>query len=364
MNVVVLQKELKEALGKSVKFVANRAQLPILTNVLIKAQKASLIIEATNLEASFITKIGAKVIEDGELAVPGKLFFELITSIKSEQIELTSLNEVLHIKSDGINAKLPGMIANEFPKTDYSLQEDALEMKVADFAAILNKTLFSVSNDLSRPSLTGVYFIFTEEGLTAVSSDGSRLSKFFLKTTHDMPDAKVIIPKFVLSEIAKEDSDKTLKFSFNESAHTATFEINNSIIVSRVIEGSFPDFNKVIPKTSSTTISVSTNDLTDALSVVSIFARQNAGIIKMEIGEGSIKVISDGAKTGTSETKIVAKVVGEPLTISFNYRFIEEYIQTIKEDNLTIKLNDAGSPVLFEVSGESDFVHIVMPLRI
>lgn len=367
MKVKVLQENFSKALNQSSHFVNTHAQLPILGNILLQAYKTKLSILSTNLEMSLSTSIGAKVEEEGKVAIPARIVIELISNLPKGPLELTQEKEQLKVEGEGFKAIVAGMNSNDFPAIPQEFEKgDIIKLPKNELLEALSKVLFAVSSDETRPILTGVLFIIGEDGLTLVASDGFRLSqkKIPTKITHL---AKVVLPKSALGELTKIASNSdSLSMQIKDSANQVVFGIGkeDSFLSSRIIEGDFPNFEKIIPKVTNTKIVVGKEDLLRGVKIASIFAKGEGNIIKLKVEEGSLEVQAESASVGNQKTKLDASVVGPGLEISYNWRFIEELLNVIEGEDVEISLVDVNSPGIFKDPKDSDFLHLIMPVKV
>jgi len=201
MKLTVLQENLKTAVALSSHFTSPKAQLPILGNILLKADKTKLTLSSTNLEISVKTSIAAKIEEEGEITVNGKTFNDVVSNLSSGSIEIESFQEQIKITSGKFKSNLLGSNSADFPTLPEKLEKNVFSLKRDEFVNSLSKVLFAVSTDETRPILTGVLFVFKSKNLHLVATDGFRLSEVKLKSEIEIEDLKIIIPKAVLYEL-------------------------------------------------------------------------------------------------------------------------------------------------------------------
>jgi len=368
MRLQVLQENLSNALTTTSRFSSNRAQLPVLANILLTSKKNKLLISATNLENSISISIGAKVQKEGEITVPARVITDLVSNLQTGQIELSSEKERLKVSSQNFNSEISGMNSSDFPAIPQTIGKGSFSLPRGDFIDSLSKVLFSVSTDETRPVLTGVLFIFRKEGITLVSTDGFRLSQREIKVKTSGKLEKMILPKNVLGELVRLSSDEEeIRFSYKESESQVIFSLNNSILASRVIEGEFPDFEKIIPDKSMYKIHLDKEELLRAVKLASVFARESANMIKVKIKKDSLQVSAESSQSGSQEAKVDAKVEGikdsKGFDIAFNYRFIEDFLQTVDSDEILLEFSSENAPGVFTEKKDSNYLHLVMPVR-
>ena len=375
MKLKVLQESFSKALSITSRFTSNKIQLPILANVLLSASKNKLFISATNLEMAISIPLGAKVERDGEITIPARVISELVGNLTPGQISLDAEKEILKIAAQGFSSSLSGINSSDFPVVPHELDKKEVSIKSNDFKHSLNKVLFAVSSDETRPVLTGVLVVLNKDDITFVSTDGFRLSKKRIKLSSPVKDeTKLIIPKNTLSELSRLEvsSDSQLVFSFNRSDNQILFNLQEMILTSRIIEGDFPDYEKIIPKDSRLKVKVDKSDLLRAVKLASVFARESANVIKVKVKKASVFVSAESSHSGSQETELDARVEdeaetlkdGEDYVIAFNYKFLEDFLGSCEGENVQINLSDANSPALFLDEEDKSFIHIIMPVRL
>jgi DNA polymerase III subunit beta len=370
MNITVLQSDLSKALSTAIRFTSSRSSLPVLNNFLLIARKSKLIIKATNLEISISLSVGAKIEEEGEITVPAKLLLDIITNLNSGQLTITLDKEELKVVSGSFKAKLPTIPSNDFPIIPESLDSKlSFTLPGNILTTSLNKILFSASSDETRPILTGVLFVFDQgtnsSTLSLVASDGFRLSRKVINLTKKLNAMQLVIPKSSCLEIIKlARVDEDLEFEVRQGDNQLIVKAGEVIISSRLLEGNFPDFEKIIPKSSSVTVKVDKKDLDRGVRLAAVFARVEGNIVKVKVNDSSMELTSENPKSGNQVNEIEASVVGGAVEISFNYKFIEEFLNVSLSDEVEIKLVDGISPAIFIDSRDPDFLHLIMPVRI
>ena len=374
MIVQVLQENLSKSLLIASRFTSPKAQLPILGNLLLSAKKNKLLISATNLESSVSLTIGAKVEKEGELTIPAKTISDLVNNLKDGQINLKVDKEKLIITCQDFVSEISGINAGDFPSIPQPTDTNFISLNKEFFFSSLNKTLFSVSIDETRPVLTGVLLILRNEELILVSTDGFRLSqkKIKIKNLNIQEELKVIIPKNALVELLKlGEQVEDVKMFFNKKENQVVFDIFNGILASRVIEGEFPDFERIIPKNAKVKVEVDREEFLRAIKLASVFAKDSANVVKLNIFENSLKISAESSQSGKQEMGLDIKTEFEDDTpkdkgflIAYNYRFLEDFLLTAEEDVVKLEFSDPNSPGLFLDSKDPDYLHIIMPVRL
>jgi DNA polymerase-3 subunit beta len=374
MQLEVLQKNLDKALSLASRFTAVKAQLPVLGNLLFSAKKTRLTISATNLEISLAVSLGARVIQEGTLTLPARVIADLITNLSEGTVNLKSDKEHLLISSAGFASKVLGMNSGDFPTIPQTMvKEESLIFPKDLFLEALTQVSFSTSIDETRPILTGVLFIFESGQLCLVATDGFRLSQKKIKLASSLKSKKVVLPKSALAELARiGENEESLRFLFKEKENQVLFGVENLVLSSRILEGDFPPFEKIIPKSSKIKVRVDKEEFLRAVKLASIFARDSANVVKISLGKDSLRVFAESSTAGNQETKIEAVVDpappeasrGEGFEIAFNYRFLEDFLRVVKGEEVNLAFSDSASPGVFTDPKDPEYLHLIMPVKL
>lgn len=365
MQTKVLQQNLTKALSIASRFSSTRAQLPILSNLLLKAGKTKLTVISTNLEISTSIAVGAKTEKEGEITVPGRVISEIVANLPPGEVSLEVEKEQLKIKSEKFSAMVLGMNAADFPPVPQTVDaKNALSLSLEELGSALLPVSFAASIDETRPTLTGVLFIFEGKELTLVATDGFRLSQNKILLPRTQKTQKIILPKSTLLEVLRLSGEGDLTFSFNQSERQVVFAVGETVLSSRVIEGDFPNFEKIIPKGSLSKIELDTEEFLRGVKLCSVFARGSANIVKATVKKSGLVLSAEASSAGSQEIQIEASVTGEPVEIAFNYRFLEEFLQSVRGETVTISLSGAASPAVFTEPGKTNLLHLIMPVRL
>lgn len=368
MKLQLLQEQFSKSLNLASRFASPKVQLPVLANVLLSTQNNKLLIAATNLEMSISLSVGAKIEEEGSITIPAKTLNDLVTNIGPGQLSLETDKEQMTIKAEGFSSTITGMNSSDFPSIPQTLEEESVAIPWHNLESALNEVLFSVSSDESRPILTGVLLIFNKDSLVLASTDGFRLSQKLIKIP-TAPESKVILPKSALAELLRLGGNTdSLKFLHKKGEGQVIFGLAESVISSRTIEGEFPDFEKIIPKSSAVNIEADVEDLTRAIKLASVFARDAANVVKMEIGKDGMDIYAESQKSGNQKTHLDVKVDNEtgkePFIIAFNYKYLEDFLTCVKGESVSLHFNDPNASGVFRNPKDKDYLHIIMPVRL
>lgn len=372
MKVICLQENLARGLQITGRGVSTRTTLPILSNVLLRTEGGRLKLTATNLEVGINYWVPAKVEDDGAITVPAKLFTDFVNALPPGPIEL-SLNvrtKTIHIKSGPYEANMKGLDAEDFPIIPVIAERPTTRIAQNVLRRMINEVAFVAATDDSRPVLTGVLTTFDGDQIVMAAADPYRLSvrngPLLDRIAEKM---EVIIPAKSLFEVARiiEDVDAPVQISITPNRSQVIFHMEDADLVSRVIEGQFPNYRQVIPATSSTRVVVPRDELLKATRLASYFARDAANIVRFQIdpsSESPLVVSAAAAEVGDNTGRIDATVEGQPTTIAFNSRFVQDALGSLAAPEIALELGGPLAPGVVKIVGDDSYLHVVMPLRI
>ena len=372
MNISVLQENLNKSLSIVRKAVENRPALPVLSNVLLEAEDSRLKLAATNLELSITCWIGAKVEQSGAITLPGTTFGELVSNLSPERVDLQlePKENSVHVRCGVQNANIKGIDADEFPPITHGEAKDVI-VSGRVLREMINQTAFAAAPKDDRPILTGVYTLLDGNVMTMAAADGYRLAvrTTELDQTFDEP-RELVIPAKALNEIARiVTDDDEVTISLPERRDIVTFHMPNVDVSSQLLEGKFPDFRAIIPRSYVTSTVMYTSDLLKVCQRAEIFARDNANSANLQVrpatnpGEPSeVFVTGRSNELGDSEGMLDASAEGEPLEISFNIKYLIEVLRVINEERVVFESNGAENPGVLRPENRDDFIHVIMPM--
>lgn len=365
MKINTLQENLSKAISLASRFTTSKAQLPILGNILLTASKTKLKISSTNLEISVLTAIGAKVEEEGQISIPARVIGEIVNNLPKGNIGIEVDKEHLKIKSQSFSSTVLGMDGRDFPKIPDSIDEkNKVVLNIDNISEGLIRVSFAASADETRPVLTGVLFVFGTEGLQLVATDGFRLSRYYLNIK-SLSSVKVVVPKTVLSEISKlGEGSNDVDFEIKDVDKQVIFSVGETVVSSRLIEGEYPDYEKIIPKGGGTVVLIDREEFLRSIKLASVFARESANVVRIKVEKAGILVVAQSSQSGNQETSVDAKVTGEPLEIAFNYKFIEDFLHSIKGEEVKMEFIDGQKAALFTDTSDKNYLHLIMPVRV
>jgi DNA polymerase III subunit beta len=365
MELVVTQEKLNKALSAVSRIASIKTQLPILSNILLRTDGKRLLIAATNLEIAITEYIGVKIIKPGSITIPARLMTEFISSLPKESVELKVINDNLHIKSGSYSSIINGFIADDFPELPTINETSSIRysINVEDFKQSVSQTIITTSNDSTRPVLTGVYWHSNEGQLYLAATDGYRLSERRLVETKS--DVSAIIPTQTLQEVIRNITDESEQIDILFDETQVRFRINELEIISRLIDGNFPDYRQLIPKTSETLIKINKNDFIRITKISGLFARESGGSVTLTADKAknilSIHSIASQMGENTSETEAEISEDGQ---ITLNSRYLSEALAVIDGDQVEFGFSGKIAPcILKSTKKDTNYYHIIMPLK-
>lgn len=365
MELTVTQENLTKALGAVSRVASTKTQLPILNNILLRTDGSRLLIAATNLEIASTQYIGAKIVSHGSITIPARLVSEFVASLPKGSVDLKVTNDKLSITSGRYNSVVNGVVADEFPELPTIDESSSIQYSITaeDFKQAVSQTIITTSNDTTRPVLTGVYWHSFEGSLYLAATDGYRLSERRLVETGS--EVSAIIPTQTLQEALRliVDGVEEVEVLFDETQ--VRFRLNESEIVSRLIDGNFPDYRQLIPKAMTTSGVIARDDFVRITKIAGLFARDSGGSITLTLDAAgnSISIHSIASELGENTSEATAEVTADGV-ITLNSRYVSDALSVIDGDKIEFSFNGKMSPsVLKSVNKDVNYYHVIMPLK-
>jgi DNA polymerase-3 subunit beta len=381
MNVNVLQENLAAGIATVKRAVAKRSTLPILSNILLTAEKGALSLSATNLEIGIVTHVPAQVNAEGAITIPASQLADYVNALPPDRVEL-ALNpktSTVHLKCARNDANLKGVDASEFPIIPVAQnQDDRAAIDADNLRALIARSVFSAASDVSRPVLECALADFSKTQVQFVTADGFRLSVACvqLERAFGAPLNKALIPAKALSDLAAllKAQEEPVFIAFGPNNAQIIFELADTVLVTNLQDGNFPDFNQIVPKSHSTRVILNASELQEAVKRQTVFAREAFNIVRLNISSGNdmsggkVTIEAQSAESGDGVSEIDAQVETyneKPLdVIAFNARFLNEAVTACGSPQIALELNDAASPGVIRPVGRDDFTHVIMPMHL
>lgn len=398
MNVNVLQENLAAGIATVKRAVVKRSTLPILSNILLTAEKGALSLSATNLEIGIVTHVPAQVNAEGAITIPARKLADYVNALPPDRVEL-ALNpktSTVHLKCARKDANLKGVDASEFPIIPVAQnQDDRAAIDADNLRALIARSVFSAASYGSRPVLECALADFSKTQVQFVTTDCFRLSVACAQLERAFATAsKALIPSKALSDLAAllKAQEEPVFIAFGPNNAQIIFELADTVLVANLQDGNFPDFNQIVPKSHTTRVILNASELQEAVKRQTVFARESSNIVRLNISSGSdmdggkVSIEAQSAETGDGVSEIDAQVETyneKPLdVIAFNARFLNEAVTACGSPQIALELNDAASPGVIrpcrvsspttresgtmgdDTRGRDDFTHVIMPMHI
>ena len=369
MKFSVNQQDLQQALSFCQGVIEKRSTLPILANILLDVKDSKLIITATDLDLIFIHDLNnIEILEEGKTTTSSSIMYDIVRKFSSgKKINLT-LNDSnkLHLESDKSIFNLNCIDASEFPLTDENFSENEFQIGSKEFLKLLNKCKFSVSNDETRHYLSGIYLHQTEfeekNYLTAVATDSHRMSISKIRLNDKINFEPIILPKKTIFQLCSllDNYDGDVKISNAKSK--IKFELKNSILISKLIDGKFPNYIQVIPKNNKKKLEVDLKLFLDSVDRVASVSLDKKDGVKFNLTKDILNLSVNNANSGDGKETIPIKF-DDDLEISFNSRYLIDVASQLDGEKIELFLNDSGSPALIKDPGDFNSIFVVMPMK-
>ena len=325
---------------------------------------------ATNLEIAITTWIGAQIEEEGSVTIPARMLSDFINSLPDKKVDIETVANPIGLKIHCANfdAQMNGIDPENYPPIPNISDGPKISISSSDFKSSLSRVRFAVATDESRPALTGVKVDIKGNEFTLASADGFRLAIETGSCESSVEeDVSVIVPGRTMNEIFSllgTDSGM-LDMTVTEQKSQALFKFGDVEVVTQLIQGNFPDYERLIPGEKGTICRVNREEILQATNAASVFARDGSGIIRMvsdDTDEGSIRIMSQAEELGSNESRVNASIEGEETRIAFNSKFLNEILSVLDGDEVEIETMSPSSPGVFRSAANSGYLHIIMPM--
>jgi DNA polymerase III subunit beta len=357
--------------------MTKNVNLPILQNVLVKADGGTIRFTATNLEMAVHCSVRGKVDEAGEYTLPSKLFFDYVSLLPNETIRIEADDQSAQIECGTYRTKMNGLSSSEFPLVPQVQGEVSIQIPVDDFKRALTQVLFSVATNESRPELTGISFQFFpfegETRLTMAATDSYRLAEATIPVVSAISDPiNLVVPSKTLSEanrilsVFKDDVDLPSSLTMSVSGSQVVFSYGSVELISRTIDEQYPDYRQIIPSSFQTHTLIDREDFIKAVKTASLFSKN--GLFDVNLGfDPELKQLSVSAidaTRGQNQSQCSADISGMANTVTVNYRYLLDGLQAISSDQVVFEMIDPGNPCLLTPKGTTEsYRYIVMPIK-
>lgn len=374
MKVSCLQENLAKGLSIVGRAVATRSTLPVLGNVLVATDQSRLRLSATNLELAITCWVGAKIEEEGSTTVPAKTFTDIVNALPGGPVDmhLNVRTQSLNVHGGSIVNDVKCIDAQEFPIIPQADDKHGIHLNVADLREMINHVVFAAATDDARPILTGVLVKVEGGTVTFVATDGYRLS---VRSAHLSSPIKetvsAIVPARALAELGRvaSDDNEAVVMTMPPGRGQVIFRMKDVELVSQLIEGTFPNYQHIIPNGYATRTVMSTEAFRKACKAADIFARENAhsALFKLKAGgelqPGLVEIEAQSPEVGSNEAKLDATIDGKDIEIAFNVKYLMDVLNVVTTPNVALETSAPTSPGVIRPVGQDDFLYVIMPMR-
>ena len=373
MRLISLKENLKQGLNIVGHLTTKNINLPILNNILFRAKKEGLELVSTNLEISIVHFLRSKVEEEGEFTVDSRIINEYVSLLPEEKVEIETVNDELKIKCKNYRTKINTQTSVDFPLIPTIENESCFFVKTSDFKKNIGSVSFAVSSGEGRPEISGIFFSFVDKDLFLVGTDSYRLAerKIDFKSDKDLNGKKIIVPIKTIQEVVrilnnfKEDEQienmDSIKICFNDNQ--ISFSFGSSLLVSRLIVGSYPDYKQIIPSNKKTELLVDKTEITRAIKTAGLFSKTGINDVGLSVKKDKLIIFSNSSQVGENFIEIDCKTKGEEVELFINYKYLLEGLNNVFGKDILFSFLDQNTPCKIQTKEDEKFLYIVMPIR-
>lgn len=375
MKISCTQENLNQGLMVVSHIAYKNTNLPILSNILIKADNKLLTLSATNLEIGITIQIRSKIEKEGEYSVDAKLFSDYVSYLPKNRIDLELEDDNLKIICEKQKTKIKGQSSVEFPLIPKIEKNNPYIVSAKEFKQAISEVVFAVSTSESRPEISGVFMGLYFDSIILTATDSYRLTekKIKLNDNKNNNERKIIIPVKTLNEISrilgifKENIslDDVENIEIYVSENQIMFSYNGIDLVSRLIEGQYPDYTQIIPASYKTLAKLNIKDLIKVVKTSSLFTKSGINDVKIELNSTNkeITITSSSSQTGENISTIESEITGEDNNMVLNYRYLLDGLQNISSNNVVLEINNSNSPCVIKPDEGNNYIYIIMPIK-
>ena len=365
MELVVRKTELLRELQLFQGIVERKNTIPILANVLFEAKGDEVRMLATDLEVALRSRCQASVAKGGSLTLPAKKLYEIVKALPDTDVRIEEDKNGVKVAADRFDSHMQTLPREDFPSLPDASGKARATLPRQALKEMVSKTQFAITGEDTRFFLNGAKFVLTPGSLTLVATDGHRLA--LVEVKHDVgQEAGIILPKKTLLELGKllmEDDGDVL---FESGENHLFFEVGGRVLISRMIDGQFPAYERVIPKGNDKLIEFERERLNNAVKRVALLSNERSRAVKLEISKGKVEVTSSSSEFGEAHEEIPVDYSGAALTISFNAQYVLDFLNAVETDLVSLSLKDEVSQAVMKPIGAAgyDYTYVIMPMRI
>ncbi|MCX6806557.1 MAG: DNA polymerase III subunit beta [Candidatus Berkelbacteria bacterium] len=364
MKLSCTQENLNKGLNIIGRLARPQATLPVLSNILLKTENGRLKLSATDLEIGANCYIGAKIEKNGAVTIPAKLLIEYVSMSEDKRINLSVSFNVLSLESDKGKAKIKGIDASEFPLIPEIKEKPLISLPANQLREAITQVSIAPSLDETKPALCGICLKLSDKQVKLVATDSFRLAEKIIYLDKEVENKEIIVPARTLIEVSRIVSlIHPASISIIVSKNQVLFIMDEVQIVSRIIEGSFPDYEPIIPKETETVAIIETTAFQNTLKIANLFARETGSNIKLELNKDKIIVKAVSALLGENISNTQAEISGPKVEITFNAKFLLDALAVIPSMKVSLGVSGRLNPGLIKPVGQKGYTYLIMPLQ-
>jgi DNA polymerase III subunit beta len=369
MEFVVQRNALLRELQLFQGIVERKNTIPILANVLMEAKNGEVHFLATDLEVGLRSKCGATIVKPGSVTVPAKKLYEIVKSLSETDIRVAEEKGGIKIAADRFDSKMQTLPREDFPTLPASGGSHSIVLPRAGLREMVSKTQFAITGEDTRYFLNGALFVVRPESMSLVATDGHRLALVTVPRSNGSKggeEERPILPKKTLSELGRLLAEDDGEITFQKGENHLFFEIGDRVLISRVIDGQFPAYERVIPKANDKHIEFERDRLTNAVKRVALLSNERSRAVKFQIDKGKVDVTSSSPDLGEAHEMLPVEYTGAPMQICFNAQYVLDFLSAVSTDVVSLDLKDEVSQAIAKPVGAEgyDYTYVIMPMRV
>lgn len=361
MKISCLTEKLKNYISIIERFTGKNINLPILNNILINAKDNNIILSATNLEIGAEVAFACKVLKEGSITVPAKIFSQVINSLDNDKVNLEEKNSILEVKTEDSSVKINGLSSKEFPiiprikkvSCSFNVEEQNLINSIVS-------VLPSVSSSEIKPEISGVYFSISGENMKVVGTDTFRLAESKVDLLKKADSMSFILPKSTALEVGRIGKDGEVNINIGDNQIEFNFE--NIFLISRLVEGKFPEYEGIIPKNFETIFEVEKEEFIRKVKASSILSSK-LNDITLKVDSGLLKIVTSNPEVGEYTSSLELGSKPNPVVVSFNHRYLLDGLGSINDNVIYFQINGETNPAMLRGKSDRNFIYIIMPIK-
>lgn len=365
MKIECVKEKFQIAISKAEKIVSKNINLPVLSCLLLETKGNNLIIKSTNLDLGLELSIPVKVEEGGVVAIPANIISNFLNNINEDKnIKLETIDNILKVYTETNEANIKTLSQEDFPTIPKIEHENSCKINSKDFVNGIKSVIYSASTSSVKPELSSVYMYINEDNLVFVATDSFRLAEKTIKIKKNINLNNILIPFKNALDILKIIDNIDIEIEINSTKNQISFMFNGIYLVSRVIDGVFPDYKQILPKEEKTKVIVLKQDLINSLKISNVFSDNfNQVNINIKKDEKQIIIKTKNNNIGENTNKINVNIEGEDISVNFNYKYITDCLSSINSDSISLSFNGINKPLVVRGTSDNSFTYLIMPMN-